>query len=107
MSPYIALLVTADRAVGFDATTNRFTETQLPLHDELLAAEVDRYVALVITTSRAFGLAAESTAFTEIALGIGESVEAIKLTYSKVNVRTSDRLLTFEATGLPWKELRY
>jgi hypothetical protein len=107
LSPYIALLVTADRAVGFDATTNRFIETQLPLHDELLAAEVDRYVAVVITTSRAFGLAAESTAFTEIALRIGESVEDMKLTYSKVTVRTSDRLLTFEASGLPWKELRF
>ena len=33
LSPYIALLVTGDRAVGFDATSNRFIETQLPIHD--------------------------------------------------------------------------
>jgi hypothetical protein len=62
---------------------------------------------VVITSSRAFGLAAESTAFTEINLRMSESIEAIKLTYSKVTVRTSDRLLTFETSGLPWKELRF
>jgi hypothetical protein len=94
-------------AVGFDATSNRFVETLLPIHDELLAAEVERYVAVVITSGRAFGLAAESTAFTEITLGISESIEEIKLTYRKATVRTSDRLLTFEASGLPWKELRF
>jgi len=106
LSPYIALLVTGDRAIGFDATSTRFIETQLPINDELLAAEVERYVAVVITSSRAFGLAAESSAFTEINLRVSETIEAIKLTYSKVTVRTSDRLLTFEASGSIWKEFR-
>ena len=106
LSPYIALLVTKDRAVGFDATSNRFIETLLPSQDELIAAEVERYVAVVITTSRAFGLAAESSAFTEIFLRGGETIEEIKLTYSKATVRTSDRLLTFEPKGSTWNELR-
>ena len=104
LSPYIALLVTKDRAVGFDATFNRFIETLLPIHDELLAAKVERYVAVVITSSRAFGLAAESSAFTEIILRTSETIEALKLTYSKVTVRTSDRLLTFGTSGSTWKE---
>ena len=106
LSPYIALLVTKDRAVGFDATSHRFIETQLPIHDELLAAETEKYVAVVITSSRAFGLAAESSTFTEIILGIRETIETIKLTSSKATVRTSDRLLTFEASGSTWKEHR-
>ena len=75
LSEYIALLVTKDRAVGFDATSNRFIETLLPIHDELIAAETERYVAVVITSSRAFGLAAESTAFTEIFLRGEETIE--------------------------------
>jgi hypothetical protein len=107
LSEYIALLVTKDSAVGFDATSNRFIETLLPIQDELIAAEVERYVAVVITSGRAFGLAAESSAFTEIFLRGGETIEEIKLTYSKATVRTSDRMLTFEASGLPWKELRF
>ena len=106
LSPYIALLVTKDRAIGFDATSSRFIETQLPIHDELLAAEVEKYVAVVITSSRAFGLATESSVFTEITFRIKETLEAIKLTSSKVTVRTSDRLLTFEATGSTWNEHR-
>jgi hypothetical protein len=100
------LLVTRYRAIGFDATSNRFIETQLPIHDELLAAEAEKYVAVVITSSRAFGLAAESPAFTEIHLRVGETLEAIKLTSSKATVRTSDRLLTFEVSGSTWKEHR-
>jgi hypothetical protein len=106
LSPYIALLITGDRAIGFDATSNRFIETQLPLNDELFAAEAERYVAVVITSSRAFGFAVETSAFTEIHFRLRETIEAIKLTYSKATVRTSDRLLTFESTGSTWKEHR-
>ncbi|UCD91328.1 MAG: hypothetical protein JSW04_07905 [Desulfobacterales bacterium] len=104
LSPYIALLVTGDRAVGFDASSNRFVEAQLPLNDELIAAEVERYVAVVITSSRAFGLAAETSAFNEITLRKNETLETLNLTYSKATVRTSDRLLTFESSGTIWKE---
>jgi hypothetical protein len=107
LSPYIALLVTKDRAVGFDAAANRFIETLLPIDDEPLAAKADRYVAVVITSSRAYGLAAEADAFAEINLQLGETLEDIKLTHRKAAVRTSDRLLTFEISGSPWKELRF
>jgi len=106
LSPYIALLVTGDRAIGFDAASNRFIETQLPIHDELLAAKAEKYVAVVITSSRAFGLATKTSAFTEIRLRVRETIEAIKITSSKATVRTSDRLLTFEATGSTWNEHR-
>ena len=106
LSPYIALLATKERAVGFDATSNRFVEAQLPIQDEPVAAEAERYVAVVITSSRAFGLAVESSAFKEINLGIGETIESMKLTFSKATVRTSERLLSFEASGSTWKEKR-
>ena len=106
LSPYIALLVTGDRAIGFDAASNRFIETRLPIHDELLTAKAEKYVAVVITSSRAFGLATKTLAFAEIPLRVRETIEAIKITSSKATVRTSDRLLTFEATGSAWHEHR-
>ena len=106
LSPYIALLVTGDRAIGFNAASNRFIETRLPIHDELLAAEAEKYVAVVITSSRAFGLAAKTWAFKQIPLHVRETFEAIKITSSKAVVRTSDRLLTFEARGSRWNEHR-
>ena len=106
LSPYIALLVTGDRAIGFDAASNRFIETRLPIHDELLTAKVEKYVAVVITSSRAFGLAAETSAFTEIGLRVRETIEGIKISSSKATIRTSNRLLTFEASGSTWNEHR-
>ncbi len=104
LSPYIALLVTGDRAVGFDAATNRFVVTQLPIHDELITAKVEKYVAVVITSSWAFGLATKASAFIRIRLRVRETIESIKITSSKATVRTSDRLLTFEAIGSRWHE---
>jgi len=107
LSPYIVLLVTGDRAIGYDASSNRFIEIQLPLYDELLAAEAEKYVAVVITSSRAFGLAAKTSTFKEIRLGVRETIESIKITASKATIRTSDRLLTFGAKGSAWKEHRF
>jgi hypothetical protein len=106
LSPHIALLVTGDRAIGFDASSNRFIETQLPIHHELIVAEAEKYVAVVITSTRAFGLAAGTSAFTEVRFRIRETIEAIKVTASKATVRTSDRLLTFETKGSIWIEHR-
>ena len=50
---------------------------------------------------------AESSAFTEVNLRMSETIAEVKLTYSKATVRTSDRLLTFEASGSLWNELRF
>jgi len=106
ISPYIALLVTGDRVIVFDAASNQFIETRLPIHDELLAAKAEKYVAVVITSNRAFGMAAGTLAFKEIVLRTRETIEAIKITSSKAIVRTSDRLLTFEVKGSTWREHR-
>ncbi|MCU7918819.1 MAG: hypothetical protein KZQ95_10730 [Candidatus Thiodiazotropha sp. (ex Epidulcina cf. delphinae)] len=107
LSPYIALLAIAgDRAFGFDARSNRFIETRLPLYDELLAAKAEKNVAVVVTSSKAFGLAAGNSRFTEIRLRVRETVESIKTTSSKATIRTPNRLLTFEAAGSRWNEHR-
>jgi hypothetical protein len=106
LSSYIALLVTRDRAIAFDASNNRFIEVQLPFHEELLAAEAEKYVAAVVTSSRAFGLAVESSAFIEIKLRLKETIDSIKITASKVTIRTSNRLLSFETKGTAWIEHR-
>jgi hypothetical protein len=60
----------------------------------------------VVTSRRALGLAVKTSAFIEIPFRGRETIEAIKITSSKATVRTSDRLLTFEATGSTWNEHR-
>ncbi|MBC8440854.1 MAG: hypothetical protein H8D87_14390 [Deltaproteobacteria bacterium] len=106
LSPNIVLLVFGDRAIGYDASLNQFIETQLPLHDELLAVETGKYVAVVITSSRAFGLAEKSSSFTEVRLGIREALEDVKVTSNKVTLRSSDRLLSFTTISSAWNEHR-
>ena len=103
LSPYLVLLATRDRAIAFDAAANRFVETRLPIHDELLEAAAEKYIAVVITSSRAFGFATEASAFSEIRLKLRETINAVKITSSKATIRTSDRLITFEAIGAAWK----
>ena len=80
---------------------------QSPLfRSPVLAAEVEEYVAVVVTSGRAFGLSAKTWTFTEIRLRVRETIETIKITSSKATIRTSDRLLTFEASGSTWNERR-
>lgn len=106
LSPFMALLVTQDRAIGFNAATKKFVELRLPVHDELVTAQVEKYVAVVITSSRAFGLASRASSFTEIRLKVKETLEEVKITATKVTIRTSERLLSFVASGSGWREHR-
>ena len=104
LSPFMALLVTGDRAIGYSASTDKFIETRIPLYDEQIAAETGRYVAVVITSGRAYGLGVKSSSFIEVRLGIKETIKEVKVTLNKATVRTSDRLLSFVADGFAWKE---
>jgi hypothetical protein len=106
LSPYIALLVTKDRAVVFDAASSRFIETPLPIYDELVSVKVENFVAVVVTSGRAFGFAEGTSAFAMIPLRVRETVESVKITSGKAVIHTSDRLLTFEKSGHGWHEHR-
>ena len=104
LSSYLILIVSGDRAIGYDAVSDRFIQVHLPIHDELITVKADKNVAVVITTSRVFGLSTKSSSFIEARLRIRESVEDIKTSSNKVIIRTSDRLLTFEVSSSTWNE---
>ncbi len=106
LSPIIALLVFEGRAIGYVASSNRFIETQIPLHDERLFVGTGKHVAVIITSSRALGFAENSSSFTEVRLRIRESLEDVKISSNKVTVRTSDRLLSFTIDSTTWNEHR-
>jgi hypothetical protein len=104
LSPYIALLVTKDRAIGYNTTSNQFVEIQLPIHDEFVTTKVEKHVAIVITSSRAIGFATKTSTFISIPFRVRETLQTINTTSSKAIVHTSDRLLTFEAERSTWNE---
>jgi hypothetical protein len=104
LSPFIAVLATGDRAVGYNISMNSFFETRLPIHNELITAEAGKHVAVVVTTGKLFGIRKSASSFTEMRLGISEVVEDVDVTSNKVVVRTSDRLLSFVADDPAWTE---
>ncbi len=106
LSPYIALLVTKNRAIVYNTTSNQFVEIQLPIHDELVTAKVEKYVAVVITTTKVIVFAVKTSRFISIPFRGRETFQTVKITSSKAIVRTSDRLLTFESEGSTWNEHR-
>jgi hypothetical protein len=106
LSPYIALLVTDDRAVCYNISTNGFFEIRLPIRTELVAVQADKYIAVVVTSGQLIGIRKGSSSFTDVRLGSGEVVEDVDVTSSKVVVRTSDRLLSLVADDSAWMEYR-
>lgn len=106
LSPTLALLVTKERVIGFDAISHRFIEQSLRLDEEFVAAEANDYVAAVISSRRALGLASGGSAFSEIRFRISETFQSIRTKSQVITVRTSWRILTFGASSPSWSEVR-
>ena len=106
LSPTLALLVTKERVIRFDAISHRFIEQSLRLDEEFVAAEANDYVAVVISSRRALGLASGDSCFREIRFRTNETFQSLKTTPQVVTVRTSWRILTFGASSPSWSEVR-
>ena len=106
LSPTLALLVTKERVIGFDAISPRFIEESRRLDEEFVKVEANDYVAVVISSRRALGLASGGSGFREIVFGISETVQSIRTKSRVVTVRTSWRILTFSASSSSWSEFR-
>jgi len=106
LSPTLALVVTKQRVIGFDAISPRFIEENRRLDEEFVTAEANDYVAVVISSRRALGLASGGIGFREIRFRINEIVQSIRTKSRVVTVRTSWRILTFSASSSSWSEFR-
>jgi hypothetical protein len=104
LSNAIALLVTSERAIGFDYITNAFVEQRLLL-EKPVASDANMYVAAVVSTKRAYGLAMGSKAFVEKRLGMHERFESLEAKSRLATVRTSERVLSFQASDSSWHEV--
>ena len=85
LSPFIALLATDDRAIGYNILSNSFYEIQLPLRDEIIAVKSANNVAVVVMSGKLLGIKSKSSSFVEARLMIGETVEDVDVTENKSN----------------------
>ena len=106
LSPTLALLVTKERVIRFDAISHRFIEQSLRLDEEFVAAEANDYVAAVISSRRALGLASGGSAFSEIRFRTSETFQSMRTKSQVITVRTSWRILTFGVSSPSWSEVR-
>lgn len=104
LSMNIALIVTSERVIGFDCTTNNFVEQRLRL-EKLLANEANMYVAVVVSTDRAFGLAMGKNMFVEIPFEMNERFVSLVIQSRLATVRTTNRVLSFQASDSSWNEV--
>ncbi len=102
LSPYLALLVTGDRAIGFDSKNNRFIVLRRPPNEEFIEFEVNKYVAVVVSSRYAFGLALGGKYFNKVPFRANENFKTLKTTSRFATIRTTKRVLTFRASDSLW-----
>jgi hypothetical protein len=71
----------------------------------VIAADASGAVVVIVTDRRALGVSPFAGGFFSTALRVEESVEAVAATGNVATVRTSRRLLTFQAAGGIWVEV--
>lgn len=99
ISTNLVVVVTGERLFGFDALNGGFIEHKHPLNDHVLLLDAERDVATVVLGTGAVGYAAGSGAFVEQRFRLQEEFETLDLTTSMATIITSQRLMTFGASG--------
>ena len=104
LAAHLVVMLTDERIVGFGTHTGGFFQTRLPIGESITASAAEGRVATVITPTRAFALSASRRGVAEIRFRLRETLQSIKTTYNKVTLRTSQRLITFEAADAVWRD---
>lgn len=104
LGAHLVVMLTDERIVGFGTHTGGFFQTRLPIGESITVSEAEGRVATAITPTRAFALSASRRGVAEIRFRIRETLQSIKTTYNKVTLRTSQRLITFEAADAVWRD---
>jgi len=101
----VALVVTRQRALGFDGGSGNIVESSLGPREQVLAVDASGAVGVVVTDRRALGISPFAGGFFEAKLQVGEKVESVAATGNFATVHTSRRLLTFQALTGAWVEV--
>jgi hypothetical protein len=102
----VALVTTASRAIGFGTSSGNLIETQLGVHEKIVARRVGANVGVVVTDRRALGLSPMVGGFFAVDLLLKEDIEAIDARANLVTLTTDRRLLIFRSPTGSWEERR-
>jgi hypothetical protein len=102
----VALVITSQRALGFDGATGNLIETRLFIHEEVLGIRTGENVAVVATDRRALGLSPLVGGFFPTKLQLAERIEALDTSANLATLTTNRRVLIFRAPFGSWEEKR-
>lgn len=104
LGAHLVVMLTDERIVGFGTHTGGFFQTRIPIGESITTSDAEGRVATAITSTRAFALSANRRGVAEVRFRLRETLQSIKTTYNKITLRTSQRLLTFEAVDAVWRD---
>jgi hypothetical protein len=102
----VALVVTSQRAIGFDGGSGNLVESRLGIRERVLSLRAGENAAVVVTDRRALGLSPSVGGFFEAKLSLAEDLESVDAGANLVTVTTSRRVLIFRAPSGSWEERR-
>jgi hypothetical protein len=100
----VALVITSERALGFDGGSANLVEYRLGIDEPVLATRVGRNVAVVVTGRQALGLSPFVGGFFGVPLELRDRIESIDAGSNLVTLTTDKKVLIFRATTGSWEE---
>ena len=102
----VALVITSDRAIGFNGATGNLLESRLGLNERVLSAQAGANVAVVVTDRRALGLSPWVGGFFPTKVHLEERLESVDAGGNLATVTTDRRVLVFRTPTGTWEERR-
>jgi hypothetical protein len=100
----IALVVTSQRAIGFDGGSGNLVTSSLGPRERVLHDATGENVGVIVTDRRALGVSPFVGGFFEVRLQTGEALEALVAAANLATLTTSRRILIFRAQTGSWEE---
>jgi len=100
----VALVVTTQRALGFDAGSGNWLEASLGPQERVVAVAVANHVAALATDRRALALSPTRGGFFEAPLALQEAPVSLSASGDLATLRTRTRLLVYRASSSRWSQ---
>jgi len=100
----VALVVTSQRALGFDGGSGNWLEASLGPQEHVVATAIANHVAALATDRRALALSPVRGGFFEVPLALQEAPVSLSASADLATLRTRTRLLVYRASGSRWSE---
>jgi len=102
LSTRLVLLLTDQRALGFDSNAGAWSVAEIGLQERVQALRIGTNNAIIVTNRRALGLSPEGGGFWPTPMRLYEQLEAVEADDNLATITTNQRVLLFRARFGSW-----